>query len=128
MSAKLGDKRSLVLVENLSRTHLVKYAGASGDFNPLHHDDEFARSAGQNAVIAHGMFTMGLTGRLLTDWFGTSALRSFTVRFRGPVHPGDTLTATAEVTAVADGVATVTLQTLNQHGEVVLAGGAEAAL
>src|SRR5574338_1681476 len=86
--------REQVLVENLTRTQIVQYAGASGNFNPIHHDEMFAtRAAGYPSVFAHGMLTMGLTGRLLTDWLGDGVLREFGVRFVKQVFPGDTLTA-----------------------------------
>ena len=71
---KVGDNRSLVLVDDLSRTQIVQYAGASGDYNPLHTDDRFTTEvAGYPSVFAHGMLTMGMTGRVLTDWFGAEA-------------------------------------------------------
>ena len=72
---KVGDTREAVLVENLTRTQIVMYAGASGDFNPIHHDETFAtKAAGYPSVFAHGMLTMGMTGRLLTDWLGDGVL------------------------------------------------------
>src|SRR5574338_677786 len=93
-SLSVGATREQVLVENLSRTQIVQYAGASGDFNPIHHDETFAtKAAGYPSVFAHGMLTMGLTGRLLTDWRGDGVLREYGVRFVKQVFPGDTLTA-----------------------------------
>ena len=68
MGLKVGDTHEEVVVENISRTHITKYAGASGDFNPLHHDDTVAQNlAGYPSVFAHGMLSMGMTGRVLTD-------------------------------------------------------------
>ena len=94
-SLAVGSAHEQVLVENLTRTQIVQYAGASGDFNPIHHDEMFAsKAAGYPSVFAHGMLTMGLTGRLLTDWLGDGVLREFGVRFVKQVWPGDTLTAT----------------------------------
>jgi acyl dehydratase len=126
----VGASREQVLVENLSRTQIVQYAGASGDFNPIHHDEVFATgAAGYPSVFAHGMLTMGLTGRLLTDWLGDGVLRSFGVRFVRQVWPGDTLTAKGTVTAVtADGSVEIELVTTNQRGEPVVAGEAVAQL
>ncbi|MBE7520082.1 MAG: hypothetical protein HS107_12670 [Thermoflexaceae bacterium] len=93
MQLKVGDKHEAVVIEKVARTHIVKYAGASGDFNPLHHDDTAAQNlAGYPSVFAHGMLSMGLTGRMLTDWLGPTALRKFGVRFTKQVWPGDTLT------------------------------------
>ena len=70
----VGDTRELVLTEDLTRTQLVQYAGASGDYNPLHSDERFAvEVAGYPSLFAHGMLTMGMTGRVLTGWFGVEA-------------------------------------------------------
>ena len=130
----IGDRREQVLVDDLTRTQLVQYAGASGDYNPLHTDEVFARGvAGYPGVFAHGMLTMGMTGRILTDWAGDGRLLRYGVRFVKQVWPGDTLTATAEVTAVReepDGtpVADFAVSTTNQDGAQVLTGTATARL
>jgi acyl dehydratase len=127
MALKAGDTHEAVVIQNINRTHIVKYAGASGDFNPLHHDDTVATSAaGYPSVFAHGMFSMGLTGRMLTDWLGPTALKKYGVRFTRQVWPGDTLTAKAEVTEVKDGLATIRVWTENQNGETVVEGEAVA--
>ena len=117
----------------VTRADLVRYAGASGDFNPLHTDEVFTtKIAGYPSVFAHGMLTMGLTGTLLTDALGNGTLRTFGVRFRSQVWPGDTLTATATVTEVTrseDGtLVSVDVETVNQKGEVVVSGTATAVL
>ncbi|MEM7287858.1 MAG: MaoC/PaaZ C-terminal domain-containing protein [Actinomycetota bacterium] len=127
----VGDTRSMVLVEDLKRTQLVQYAGASGDYNPLHTDDLYTREvAGYPGVFAHGMLTMGMTGRLLTDWVGDGRLTDYGVRFVNQVWPGDTLTATAEITALReeDGVHLVDLSvvTVNQDDIPVVTGTATA--
>jgi acyl dehydratase len=126
----VGQAREAVVVENLTRTQIVMYAGASGDFNPIHHDEIFAtRGAGYPSVFAHGMLSMGLTGRLLTDWLGDGVLREFGVRFVRQVWPGDTLTAKGTVTSIgADGRVAIELVTTNQRGEPVVAGDAVAML
>jgi acyl dehydratase len=126
---KVGDKKELVLVDDLSRTQIVQYAGASGDYNPLHSDDKFTTEvAGYPSVFAHGMLTMGMTGRIITDWFGVESLKKYGVRFVKQVFPGDALTATAEVTAVRDEggerLADVSVTTVNQDGDAVLTGAA----
>jgi acyl dehydratase len=122
----VGDERELLLTDDVTRTQLVQYAGASGDYNPLHSDERFATEvAGYPSVFAHGMLTMGMTGRVLTDWFGPEALLSYGARFVAQVWPGDRLSARAVVTAVRDdGVAEVTVTTTNQAGDVVLAATA----
>jgi acyl dehydratase len=132
-SLKVGDSRELVLVEDLSRTQIVQYAGASGDYNPLHSDERFAKeAAGYPGVFAHGMLTMGMTGRVLTDWMGDGTLTKYGVRFSKQVWPGDTLTATATVDAVReeDGewFADLSVVTTNQDGDVVVQGNATARL
>ena len=126
----VGQSREAVVVENLSRTQIVMYAGASGDFNPIHHDETFAtKVAGYPSVFAHGMLSMGLTGRLLTDWLGDGVLREFGVRFVRQVWPGDTLTAKGTVTSVgADGRVAIEVVTTNQRGEPVVAGDVVAML
>lgn len=127
----VGDRRTEVLVKDLSRTQLVMYAGASGDYNPLHTDDLFAReAAGYPGVFAHGMLTMGITAKLLTDWVGDGRLTNYGVRFVHQVWPGDSLTATAEVTAITgDGdhlIAEFSIVTTNQHDVAVVTGSATA--
>ena len=127
MTLKVGDKHEAVVIEKVSRTHTTKYAGASGDYNPLHHDDGVAQNlAGYPSVFAHGMLSMGLTGRMLTDWLGPTALKKFGVRFTKQVWPGDTLTAKGEVTKVENGLATIKVVTTNQNGESVVEGEAVA--
>lgn len=79
----------------LSRTDLVRYAGAGGDFNPLHHDEDFARNAGFPSVIAHGLLTAGITGAALSQAVGPLKLKRYAVRYTGQVVPGDTLSITA---------------------------------
>lgn len=124
---EVGQDRTVVVVENLSRTQIVQYAGASGDFNPLHTDEPFARdAAGYPGVFAHGMLTMGLVGRALTDWVGEGRLLTFGVRFSAQVWPGDTLTAALHVESIEDGVAHLTIDTRNQDGAAVVSGTASA--
>jgi acyl dehydratase len=127
---RVDDAREAVVVEDLTRTQIVQYAGASGDFNPIHHDEPFARGAGYPTVFAHGMLTMGLTAKLLTDWLGDGVLRSYGVRFVRQVWPGDTLTARGRVVALEDRdggcLASLEVTTVNQQGEVVVAGTATA--
>ena len=129
----VGDSQEQVVVENLSRTQIVQYAGASGDFNPIHHDETFAtKAAGYPSVFAHGMLTMGLTGRLLTDWLGDGVLREYGVRFVKQVWPGDTLTARGTVKSIEsegnEGIVHIEIETTNQKGEAVVKGSAVAAL
>ena len=123
----VGDTYSESLVEDLKRTQIVQYAGASGDYNPLHTDEIFTtKVAGYPTVFAHGMLTMGMTGRMLTNYVGDGRLTKFGVRFTNQVWPGDTLTGTATVEEVADGIVKLKVDTTNQDGVTVLSGYAEA--
>jgi acyl dehydratase len=125
-TVQVGDVKEVVLTEEVTRTQLVQYSGASGDYNPLHSDERFATEvAGYPSVFAHGMLTMGMTGRVLTDWFGAEAVLAYGARFVSQVWPGDRLTATATVAEVRDGSeADLTIATTNQAGDVVLAATA----
>jgi acyl dehydratase len=132
-NAEVGAKQSKVVADGLYRTQIVQYAGASGDFNPLHTDEVFTtKVAGYPSVFAHGMLTMGLTGTLLTDALGNGTLRTFGVRFRSQVWPGDVLTATATITEVTkqdnETLVALDVETVNQKGEIVVSGTATAAL
>jgi len=130
----VGAEAPPLVVENISRTHFVRYAGASGDFNPMHHDDTVATSVGNPSVFGHGMLTAGLMARVLKDWFGPAALRRFQVRFSKQVWPGETLTCTAKVTDLRDaeegdvGLVDVECEVVNQDGEAKLTGTATAAV
>ena len=128
---KVGDTHTEVLVEDLKRTQIVQYAGASGDYNPLHTDEIFTtKLAGYPSVFAHGMLTMGMTGRMVTNYVGDGTLKKYGVRFTSQVWPVDTLTSVATVTDVReeDGENLVDLEivTTNQDGVAVITGSATA--
>ena len=124
---KAGDTYTECLVEDLSRTQIVMYAGASGDYNPVHTDEKFTTEiAGYPSVFAHGMLTMGMTGRMLTNYVGDGRLTKYGVRFTSQVWPGDTLNSTATVVDVTDGIVNLNVETTNQDGALVLSGYAAA--
>ncbi|MBM3141220.1 MAG: acyl dehydratase [Chloroflexi bacterium] len=128
---KVGDTHEAVVVDNLTRTQIVQYAGASGDYNPLHSDEVFAtKVAGYPTVFAHGMLSMGMTGRMLTDWVGDGRLTKFGVRFVSQVWPGDTLTVKATVEAIREEngqpLVDLAVSTVNQDGREVVSGSATA--
>jgi acyl dehydratase len=131
---EVGDVHTEVVVDDLTRTQIVQYSGASGDYNPLHSDEIFATQvAGFPGIFAHGMLTMGLTGTMVTNYVGDGRLRSFGGRFREQVWPGDTLTAQAEVVDIRtddDGAGVVELRitTTNQDGVEVFTGEATATI
>jgi acyl dehydratase len=128
---EVGQTFSAVVVEDLKRTQIVQYAGASGDYNPLHTDEVFAtQAAGYPSVFAHGMLTMGMTGRMVTDLVGDGRLIEFGGRFTSQVYPGDDLTTTARVESITDAggepVVELSLSTVNQSGAEVFSGHATA--
>ena len=124
---QVGSTYTERLVEDLKRTQIVMYAGASGDYNPVHTDEVFTTEvAGYPSVFAHGMLTMGMTGKMLTNYVGDGRLTEYGVRFTSQVFPGDTLDATATVTGVADGIVEMDITTVNQKGVEVLKGSAKA--
>ena len=127
----IGDSYSEVIVEDLTRTQIVQYAGASGDYNPVHSDEKFVTEvAGYQTVFAHGMLTMGMTGRMLTNYVGDGRLTYYGVRFVNQVWPGDTLTARAEVSEVREEngqtLIDLAISTTNQDEKFVLTGNATA--
>ncbi len=128
---KVGDTHKERVVENLSRTQIVQYAGASGDYNPLHSDEVYTTQiAGYPSVFAHGMLTMGLTSKMLVNYVGAGRLTKFGVRFTNQVWPGDTLDAAATVEAIREEGGTklvdLKLSTTNQDGKEVVSGSATA--
>ncbi len=130
---QVGDTYTEQVVEDLKRTQIVQYAGASGDYNPLHTDEVFTTQvAGYPSVFAHGMLTMGMTGCMLTNYVGDGRLTRFGVRFTAQVFPGDTLNATATVKEIrserGEQFVELEVSTTNEDGVVVLAGYATARL
>ncbi|MGQ4807215.1 hypothetical protein NKDENANG_00559 [Candidatus Entotheonellaceae bacterium PAL068K] len=128
---KVGETHEEHVVENLTRTQLVQYAGASGDYNPLHTDEVYTtKVAGYPSVFAHGMLSMGLTGKMLTNYVGDGRLLTYGVRFTRQVWPGDSLTAQATVAAIRQEgdthVVDLTVSTVNQEGIEVVSGYASA--
>lgn len=121
-----------VVRHQLTRTDLVVYAGASGDFNPMHHDEVKAQKAGMASVFGHGMLSMGIVGRALTDWVGAGSLRGYRARFTRQTWPGDTLTTSITVTALDDldgeMVAVLDCRLVNQDGDDVVVGEARVAV
>lgn len=93
----VGTEAEPRTVGPLSRTDFVRYQGASGDFNPIHHDEEFAQSAGYPSVFSVGMLQAGVLASFATDWLGARNVRNFGVQFREQVWPGDTLVCTGKV-------------------------------
>jgi acyl dehydratase len=101
--AVVGAKSPVYTVGPITRTDIVKYAGAGGDFNPIHHDEAWAVSIGLPSVFSMGLFQGGLSSRLASDWIGLKNLTSFGTRFRSQVWPGEVLKIQGEVTEVEPG-------------------------
>lgn len=125
-----GDRAKPRRFGPLTRTDFVRYQGASGDLNPIHHDEELARAVGYPTVFGVGMLHAGLVATYVTDWLGVECIRRFTVRFREQVWPGDELTCSAEVTDVtredgAELIVQVALACVVQTGATALTGSAE---
>jgi acyl dehydratase len=117
-----------LVVGPLTRTDLVRYQGASGDFNPIHHDETFTRAAGLPAPLSLGMLQAGFMATWATDWLGAAAVRRFRVRFAAPVFPGDTVSCSGRIVAeyTVDGEPRVDVELLchKQDGEVAVRGWA----
>jgi acyl dehydratase len=129
---KEGDELPSFTVENLTRTDFVKYAGSSGDFNPIHHDQTFAEVSGNPTVFAMGMMNAGILSRLVADYAGLENLRKYRVRFATRVWPGDSVTCKGKVTKKAvensEKIIEGEIAALNQKGEVTIQGSFRAAL
>jgi len=125
-AVRVGDQVPTIVVENVARPDFVRYAGASGDFVPLHYDQTFVEAAGIPTVFAQGMWTAGCLSRCLTDYAGAGQVRKFRVRFARQVWPGDTLTMRGKVTGKAErnGEKLVEgeLEVVNQKGEATVRG------
>jgi acyl dehydratase len=121
-----GEEAEEFTVGPITRTHIVRYAGASGDFNPLHHDDEYARSLGNPQIFAMGMFPAGILASAATRWLGLGHIRRLSVRFRSRVWPDDRLAFRGRVERKTvkgeEGSILCSLRVVNQSGEEVITG------
>ena len=129
---QVGDAIPKLVKSPVSHLQLVRYAGASGDFNPLHTDPRIGELIGVGGIIAHGMLIMGFVGQMLSDYVGPTTLRKFDVRFKGMTRIDDVITCTGTITEKyeTDGEARIAgkVQATDQNGEVKLAGTFVAAL
>ena len=128
----VGTEAPPFVDQPLTVTDFVRYQGASGDMNPIHQDDEFAKAAGMGGVFGHGMLTMGFVAQSVTDWAGAGSVKKLGVRFQGLVRLKDTITCKGRVLATSskDGthLVDVELWAENQKGEKVVTGKATVAL
>jgi acyl dehydratase len=127
-----GDSLPTLTTPPVTHLQLVRYAGASGDFNPLHTDPAVGQAIGTGGIIAHGMLIMGFVGQMLSDAFGPLALRKFGVRFKGMTRIGDVITCTGKITEInevgGETRATGTVQAVDQNGDIKVSGTFSAAL
>ena len=127
---EVGDSGPTVVVDGLERRDFVRYAGASGDFNPIHYDEPYATAAGNDRVFGQGMLTAGITSRVVTRWFDLRDVTRLDVRFRSRVFPGDTVVATGAVADIDHDAGTVEteLEARTAAGKTLLTGSATARL
>jgi acyl dehydratase len=129
---QVGDAIPKLVKSPISHLQLVRYAGASGDFNPLHTDPKIGELVGIGGIIGHGMLIMGFVGQMLSDYVGPTALRKFDVRFKGMTRLDDVITCTGTITEKyeADGEARIAgkVRAADQNGDVKVAGRFVAAL
>ncbi len=114
----------------LTRTDLVRYAGASGDYNPMHHDEVKATGAGQPSVFGHGMLSMGFLGSAVTAFVGAGNVTDYGVRFARQTWPGEELITSVTVSAIRadDGLVDLDVRLTNAEGEEKVIGTATARL
>jgi acyl dehydratase len=129
---EVGQEMAPLVKGPIEQIQLTRYAGASGDFNPIHQDEAFARAAGMGGVFAHGMLSMGFVAQSLTDWAGAGTVRKLGVRFAALVRLGDVVTCRGRILAKSskDDVHLVDVEVWaeNQRGEKVVTGKATLAL
>ena len=127
----VGDSAP-VLTHTLTRADLVEYAGASGDFNPMHTDEVAAKEAGMPTVFGHGMFSAGILATAMTNWSGVGSVVRYKVRFVKQTWPGEEFRTSVNVTAKREedgkGLVDVECSLANKDGEVKVAGEATVVL
>ena len=122
MELKQGDSLDTYTLAPVSRMDLIKYSGASGDFNPIHTIDEEAHKAGLPGIIAHGMWTMGNLAKLFTPFYESGFIEDYQIRFAGMVFIDDTLTLHAEVAEETEEYLDFLVKAVNQNGKAVIKG------
>ncbi|MCD6280483.1 MAG: hypothetical protein J7J85_02595 [Deltaproteobacteria bacterium] len=128
----VGDEMPELVKGPLQKLQHVMYAGASGDFNPLHTDDDFAKAVGLDGVIAHGMLIMGFVGQAITQWIPRKYLKKFGVRFAGMTKPGNTITVKGNVVDKlvegSENIIRCEVLAQDENGDIKVTGHFEAAL
>jgi acyl dehydratase len=129
---QVGDEIPKLVTAPVTHLQLVRYAGASGDFNPLHTDPKIGEMIGTGGIIAHGMLIMGFVGQMLSDYIGPQAIKKFGVRFKGMTHLDDEITCTGTITEKyeenGEGRIAGKVQAADQTGDIKVTGTFVAAL
>ncbi|MCM3664780.1 dehydratase [Mesobacillus subterraneus] len=119
---KVGEALKEIQLDPVDRITLIKYAGASGDYNPIHTIDEEAKKAGLPGIIAHGMWTMGNLAKLFTEFYEEGFIQDYTIRFKGMVFLNDVVTLQAELAEENENILTFKVRAVNQNGNEVIMG------
>ncbi|WP_106497879.1 MaoC/PaaZ C-terminal domain-containing protein [Lentibacillus sp. Marseille-P4043] len=122
VALQTGDSMEEVTLEPVTRLDLIKYAGASGDYNPIHTIDEEATKAGLPGIIAHGMWTMGNLAKLFTPYYEEGFIQEYKIRFSGMVFLNDIITLKAVVEDVNEHSLDLKVAAVNQAGKNVIKG------
>jgi acyl dehydratase len=129
MQVQVGEKAETREYGPLTTRMFVRYAGASGDFNPMHYDDLLARAAGYPSVFSQGMHSAALLASFAVDWLGAENVRRFAVRFREQVWPDDVLSCSGEITSISQNengaLVTAELTAARQTGGVAVSASAD---
>lgn len=128
VSLTAGEELPARTVGPITRTDIVRYAGAGGDFNPIHHDEEFARAAGMPSVFSMGLLQGGMLAQYLAARVGLRNVRRFAIRFTAQVWPGDQLELGGRVVSVDSGAAELELWARRANGETAIKGSATVAV
>jgi acyl dehydratase len=119
---QIGETLEEIQLKAVDRLMLIKYAGASGDFNPIHTIDDEAKNAGLPGIIAHGMWTMGNLSKLFTSYYEDGFIEDYTIRFKGMVFLNDVITLKAELAEKTGNKLRFLVEAINQNGAEVLKG------
>lgn len=122
INLKIGDPLKTIVLDPVSRLDLIKYAGASGDFNPIHTIDDEAKKAGLSGVIAHGMWTMGNLAKLFSEYLEDGYIENYSIRFKQMVFLNDVISLSSLLEKVEENTLHFKVEAKNQNNVSVLVG------
>ncbi|PET55569.1 dehydratase [Bacillus sp. AFS001701] len=122
LDLQIGDSMKPVVLEPVSRIDLIKYAGASGDYNPIHTIDEEAKKAGLPGIIAHGMWTMGNLAKLFSDYLEVGFIENYSIRFKNMVFLNDVITLNSILDKIDENILHFKVNAKNQNDVTVITG------